>query len=96
MINIPINLVPFGFMEPKSLGKIVIFNEGTGTTDSGNYTMQLLVYDDDGDELKLFETRIKAFPRTRANVFALLAKCLAKIAEESPAEIERIFTYGMK
>ena len=69
MINIPINLWPYGDdMREKSLGRIVIVNDGTGTVDRGNYYVRIF----DGNNRMIREGRVIDWPRKSRPVFELV------------------------
>lgn len=72
MINIEIDLVPMGFLAPKKLKSIKIWNDGTGTKYVGNYGYELL--NKNGTTHR--KGHIEGFRRKSKNVFELLALCL--------------------
>jgi len=78
MIDIKINMIPFGQLEyGRLIGAVHISNDATGTRTKGNYRYKLVhkgrVYR---------EGTIKGFPRQRKNVMWLLKMVLADALNE--------------
>jgi len=74
MILINLEMLPLGFQKGKrNLGTIQIWNNGTGTLSSGNYSYKI-------PKIKA-EGQITGFPRKRKDVFALLHLVLKDIYE---------------
>ena len=71
MIEIKIDLVPLGIYDPEQIGKINIYNDGTGTNEVGNYKYIL----DDGT-CKI-QGELKGHERAKS-VFHLLKDVLNK------------------
>jgi hypothetical protein len=76
MIEIKMDLVPFGIMKPRRLGYIKIWNDATGTKEIGNYKYRI----EDGDTK--IEGTIKDFKRLEQNAFHLLKIALNKSIPE--------------
>lgn len=80
MLRITIELCKYGITSnPKILHRGYITNTGTGTSDSGDYFVDLY----DGDIKKQTDTgRITDFPRTKKSAWWLLYCCLKEIFEK--------------
>jgi hypothetical protein len=70
MIEIQINLIPFGIGEPKSLGKIIIGNDGTGTENIGNYNIKFF----DRANRQFKTTRLEKWPRMKKSIWQMIKK----------------------
>jgi len=78
MILINLEMLPQGFQKGKrNLGTIRIWNNGTGTLSSGNYSYKITK----GNKVKA-EGCITGFPRKREDVFDLLHLVLKDIYEQ--------------
>jgi len=73
MIEVKINLVPFGMREgERQIGYIKLCNDGTGNTEFGNYRYE--ISDDSG---VVISGSLRGFKRER-NIFHLLKEVLDK------------------
>jgi hypothetical protein len=74
MLEIDIKLVPYGIKDREQIiGRITIWNDGTGTNEVGNYGYKIVT---DGD--KLHKGKYKGFMR-RDGVLKLIKNILNKI-----------------
>ncbi len=76
MINIPIDLWKWGDPEnKKSLGRIIIYNDGTGTLERGNYIVVAM------GKRKVLTGAVQDFPRKNQDSLRLLYEALRDIYE---------------
>jgi hypothetical protein len=78
MLKITIEIIPFGFLKPRTLAVGTITNEGNGTITKGDY--KVVLYDEAGKKWK--ECEIKNFPRTKLLAWDLLYRGLHKVLRE--------------
>jgi len=77
MLEIDVSLIPFGFRDAKrSIGKIVIINDGTGTGVAGNYE-----YSFRKEDKTVISGKIKGVRRDR-DVFYFLRDLLNEVLKE--------------
>ena len=81
MINITIELIPFGVItEKKTLATIAIVNNGTGTSKTGNYDYML---SKQNLPKSIWKTgKVFNFKRKRHNVYKLLQLVLKDVLRE--------------
>lgn len=73
MIVIPIDLLPLGFTHNKrTLGKVVIINDGTGDRKTGNYDITIV----GASDRAIRRGRVEGWPRQSRPVFELLLAAL--------------------
>lgn len=73
MIRVTVELIPFGIGKPVVIGRGVIINDGTGTSTRGSYDFSFT-----GKKSWSRQGSIFNFPRKSANVWQLIARCLAE------------------
>lgn len=79
MIEVKINLIPFGMRErERQIGFVKIWNDGTGTLEVGNYKYEI---HDDHDEL-IMTGEYKGFLRQDKTIFHLMKEILNKVLVE--------------
>ena len=84
MIEVKINLVPFGQHEfTKQIGYIKIWNDGAGNYEIGSYGYEII--DEDGEVLK--SGKYKNFQRSKG-VFVLINAVLTQLVECDPSKVE--------
>jgi polyisoprenoid-binding protein YceI len=82
MLIVTIDLHPATGGKVKRLGRMMIFNDGTGTLDRGNYGVE--VYRRGSENMVQRHGTVKAFPRKSYNVWRLIARALlSAFPEES-------------
>lgn len=79
MIRVTVELVPYGIGKPKHLGTAIIYNDGSGTKQSGNYKFKLSRRGQPETFIKSGE--VKNFPRLRKNAWHLLHLVLKEVLE---------------
>ena len=80
MIRITADLIPFGFEEKKTIiGSCEIINDGTGTREIGNYTLEIKTTLGNNSMSNLI--RITNFKRLEKDVWELLYRGLKEIYE---------------
>ena len=78
MIKIKIELIPFGFLKPKTLGTCTIINDGTGTLVRGNYEVSFT-----GAANQAWKKcKVEDFPRTKLLVWDILYRALKQVIGE--------------
>jgi hypothetical protein len=80
MINIELEMFPYGFKENKyNIGKIKITNDASGTKTIGHYDV---VFYQKGGQKIWRQTRVENFPRLRLGIYDILFRALKNVCEE--------------
>ena len=83
MIVAEVICYPFGDKtDPKSLGKIQVTNEGTGTRWWGNYRVTMTTIGKDGKS-ETYTARFKGFERRKYDVVQLLKKAIEAVEKDT-------------
>ena len=78
MIKVTVELWPDGNLhKAKILGTMVIANDGTGSTQRGNY--QIMCSEHEGEKIRTRRCELKDWPRQQNMIWALVVSALNKV-----------------